>query len=265
MVSESVGRLKSVDEVCAKTDSFDGASARPDNVIPIYAGQNFRGEKVRFRNIYSVPLLDRDGDVIGVSFPMDWAGARTAADWAELSRESDTHLHPRRMSPAPFGGGPAWSFDTGDTITAPWAADVERLDLPPVYVIGFGSAEEFRFLANTGSSKEPLWEPVSVKGDEAGRIIDGDQYFNEAWYQDAPVALTAGHVGSGSDPPAAAVARVLQAGHQPVGAVHAPTVQVTPVLDEPANTSYLIVDQSIDAPYVTYSAPEESPLSDGAD
>ncbi|SEG96091.1 hypothetical protein SAMN02982929_06300 [Saccharopolyspora kobensis] len=142
-------------------------------------GKNSWGFKVEFKpdDVVSIPLKDKNGNVIGVSFPTKSSDGPTLSQWSGApSRTSDASYFKNFQSskPAsPDGKTPAQPA-TGVNTGAPWK--------DPFYAHAHANPNEFAV-----EVKKPSFfglggdtQTVTVDGATHGKILSSNKYFQDA-------------------------------------------------------------------------------------
>ncbi|WP_157120473.1 hypothetical protein [Nocardia fusca] len=108
-------------------------------------------------DIISVPLHDADGKTIGVLFPSKPKDVQNFVPWASMrDRTSDEYIRPA-YERIPASRSAAATYYLGPFIDAPWAREVRRTGIPPIYVIAHANSRSYTVRVPTKSSLEIMY------------------------------------------------------------------------------------------------------------
>jgi hypothetical protein len=108
-------------------------------------------------DIISVPLHDADGKTIGVLFPSKPNDVQNFVPWASMrDRTSDEYIRPA-YERIPASRKAAAAYYLGPFIDAPWAREVRRTGIPPIYVIAHANSRSYTVQVPTKSSLETMY------------------------------------------------------------------------------------------------------------
>lgn len=133
------------------------------------------------RQVSSVPLLDHEGKIIGVSFPTHHTGPNPDRNayrtWSRMpNRMSDTEFVPEVRVDRAGRREPTWR-DRGAARPAPWAADAQDGVL---YVHAHAGRRGFEVDANVGTDDDPDWRTLLAPRRFFGHILAADRHFQAA-------------------------------------------------------------------------------------
>lgn len=204
-----------------KTSDADGAGAHlPRNVAgteargPWLIGWDGRYRHFTFepRHVRSMPLVDHERRLIGVSFPTHHTGLnpdrKAYRSWSRMpNRLSDTEFVPETRIDRPGHREPGWR-DQGPARPAPWAADAQDGML---YVHAHAGPRGFEVEANVGTDDDPDWRVLLVPGRFFGHLLEADQHFRavSGAAPRQPLLMLACHAGNPAYGHALDAARVL--------------------------------------------------------
>ncbi len=139
---------------------------------PRLVGGDLRsGQFVRFRadDVVSVPLIDSQGKVIGVSFPSRRGDVSSKKRWARAKLRSSDQVHYAFWRENPEAKQPKWTF--GRRRTAPWA------DTDPVYAHAHADSRTFHVSVKTGR-----WgsKPVQIDGPTYAKLLAANKHLAQA-------------------------------------------------------------------------------------
>ncbi|MGW1738676.1 hypothetical protein ACWCPQ_07660 [Nocardia sp. NPDC001965] len=125
---------------------------------------NGRDVEIDPADIVSVPLHDADGRPIGVLFPSQPTDIEDFVPWAQMrNRTSDLsyRLIYERVPASQTGGDPIWAYggrkEAPWTQEAPWAKEVRRTGIPPLYVISHANPHAFTVQVRTNNSLRTMF------------------------------------------------------------------------------------------------------------
>ncbi|WP_062992363.1 hypothetical protein [Nocardia anaemiae] len=133
-----------------------------------------RFHRFNAEDVVSVPLKDRNGKVIGVSFPSRRGDVGSKERWARADFRSSDFVHYAFWRKNPGSKKPEWTF--GRRRQAPWADDVSRKN--PVYVHAHADSRTFYIKVKTGR-----WttKTVQVDGRTYGELLADNQHLERAF------------------------------------------------------------------------------------
>ncbi|WP_169811936.1 hypothetical protein [Nocardia grenadensis] len=133
------------------------------------------------RHVRSVPLLDHEGRIIGVSFPThhtgDNADRKAYRTWSRMpNRLSDTEIVPEIRIDRAGRREPRWK-DRGPAQLAPWAVDAHDGVL---YVHAHAGRRGFEIDSNVGTDDDPDWRTLLAPRRFFGHILAANRHFQVA-------------------------------------------------------------------------------------
>ncbi|WP_063045244.1 hypothetical protein [Nocardia rhamnosiphila] len=139
---------------------FEHVTTAAGPQLPITGIEKSTGHTVEIdpADIVSVPLHDADGNPIGVLFPSQPKDVENFVPWASMrNRTSDEYIRPSyERIPASASGSEA-VYHHGPFIEAPWAREVRRTGIPPIYVIAHANSAAYTVQVRTKSSLETMF------------------------------------------------------------------------------------------------------------
>lgn len=164
------------------------------------------GRRVSFEvgDVHTIPLKDRDGNVIGVSFPSRRGDAGSIKRWARAKNRTGDRTY---FLGNARDGKSLWSaHNEPQAHPAPWTDRVSGR--PPVYINAHGSPNSFDVAIR--NSKGHLVK-VNIDGETMGRIIAGNKHFQQAGARlsDRPVVFLSCNAGTARGSAAKSAAKHL--------------------------------------------------------
>jgi hypothetical protein len=109
-------------------------------------------------DIVSVPLHDADGNPIGVLFPSQPKDVQNFVPWASMrDRTSDMYIRPSYERISASQSGSKAVYHHGPLIDAPWAKEVRRTGIPPIYIIAHANPFAYTVQVRAKSSLETMF------------------------------------------------------------------------------------------------------------
>ncbi|MGW1737682.1 hypothetical protein ACWCPQ_02615 [Nocardia sp. NPDC001965] len=140
--------------------------------------RHFRLDRVR-----SVPLVDHEGEIVGVVFPtkksteIDMGDEELFSAWARMpNRLSDTEFIPETRVVS-TGDAEETTFDAGPPQRAPWADDAED---GTIVVFSHAGPNGYRIEADVSIDGDPDWRVLSLPGGFFGDVLATNDYFRIA-------------------------------------------------------------------------------------
>ncbi|WP_039825514.1 hypothetical protein [Nocardia testacea] len=142
---------------------------------------NYRHFTFEPRHVRSMPLLDHEGKIFGVSFPTHHTGynadRKAYRTWSQMpNRLSDTEFVPEIRSDRAGNRNPNWR-DRGPALPAPWAADAQDGAL---FVHAHAGRRGFEVEVNVGTDDDPDWRILLAPERFFGHILAANQHFQAA-------------------------------------------------------------------------------------
>ncbi|MGI5221498.1 hypothetical protein [Nocardia sp. CA-290969] len=174
-----VTRLESADDSGARSI---GTVRGEGNLVGTDAAGNFR--LFRAEDVVNVPLRNRDGEVIGVSFPSRRGDAESKQRWARADLRSADFVHYAFWNKTPGARKPSWAF--GRRREAPWATDSPGKQ--PIYIHAHARSRTFDVKIKTGRWSSSV---VQIDGPTYGELIADNQHLERALLSrpDSPFVL----------------------------------------------------------------------------
>ncbi|MET8799452.1 hypothetical protein ABZV91_24020 [Nocardia sp. NPDC004568] len=155
------------------------ATAAAGSQRPIIGTEKSTGRDVEIdpADIESVPLHDADNNPIGVLFPSKRDekedDIKNFVPWAAMrERTSDEYIRPSYERLPPSKCPPYGSYHHGPFIEAPWAKEVRRTGIPPIYVIAHANPYAYSIQVRTKSSLETMF----LDGPSYAEVIAANPY-----------------------------------------------------------------------------------------
>ena len=172
-----------------RLESADGAGRRllragqgEGSMVGTDAAGRFR--RFRAEDVVNAPLLDRNGQVVGVTFPSRRGDVGSKQRWARADFRSADIVHYAFWNKKPGARKPDWAF--GRRREAPWAA--ESPGKRPIYVHAHAGSRTFHVDVRTGR-----WSTTSIEIDGAtyGELLADNRHLERALlsHPDSPFVL----------------------------------------------------------------------------
>lgn len=164
------------DNVTSHTDTPSNSSGNPPGSTPAptkLSGTNWWGGKVEFdpKDVESIPLKDKDGKTIGVSFPSKADDAETLKKWAGAKSRTSDHVYLKDYKLTELQNGNK-QRDFIDQ-PAPWK--------DPFYVHAHANPDQFNVTVPTKNFLGfDTKQTISVDGATHGKIVSSNEHFQQA-------------------------------------------------------------------------------------